>query len=234
MHSILLVASWLLVATSALTPMTTVLFHKPAGCVTTHSDNRDLPAQHERKTVYDHLPDGLKRMGTKWHAVGRLDLKTSGLLLMTTDGNLVKHVCDPETKLKKTYRALCMGHLEEERLEQLRQGVDLAGGLGFSAPCDVELEGYEGRSKTCLSIKISQGKNRQVRRMLHSVKSGVIELQRVSIGGLTLDGIEEPGDWRWVGDEEMLKFLDYKPPRLPLRRAQQHRRYFPGRRRRRS
>ena len=140
---------------------TALLLHKPKGCVTTHVDNRDLPADHEeRQTVYDHLPahllypwpeDGSESsMSTspRWHAVGRLDLKTSGLLIMTTDGGLVHHATSPSTKLVKTYEALCMGHLVDEDMERLSTGVDLAGGLGMSAPCVVKLEGYEGRAKT--------------------------------------------------------------------------------------
>mmetsp|Transcript_58683 Transcript_58683/g.107036 ORF Transcript_58683/g.107036 Transcript_58683/m.107036 type:complete len:266 (-) Transcript_58683:91-888(-) len=206
---------------------TAILFHKPTGCVTTHVDNQDLPVQKlARLTVFDHLPEHITgKNGPKWHAVGRLDLKTSGLLIMTNDGRLVHHATSPSTKLPKKYRALCMGHLLADDLERLRCGVDLAGGLGFSSPCAVQLEGYEGRSKTRLSITIQEGKNRQVRRMLHSIQSGVIELERVEIGGLTLEGIEEPGDWRYLSTEELTQKLGYDPSAQPFHSGAEHKRW---------
>ena len=158
-----------------------LLFHKPVGCVVTHADNKDLPSEKQRPTVFDLLPHVLTST-TRWHACGRLDLKTSGLLLLTTDGALVHAVTNPTqaVPIRKTYRALCMGILGEHHLQRLRDGVDLAGGLGMSAPAEVTLEGHEGRAKSRLRISICEGKNRQIRRMLHAIHSGVLELERVS------------------------------------------------------
>eukprot|EP00466_Bigelowiella_natans_P000655 jgi/Bigna1/126000/aug1.1_g708 len=217
-----------------------VLLHKPVGCVTTHRDNvipQFLPEAGSvsgeesctRKTVYDLLPEHLlddcgqgesKGNKPKWHAVGRLDVKTSGLLIITNDGGLVHHVTNPKSSnahpekkqnIWKTYRALCMGHLNESTMQQLRDGVDLKGGLGCSSPARVELEAYEGNTKTRLLIQINEGKNRQIRRMLHSVHSGVIALERISIGNITMEGVEEPGSWRFLSDAEVLTQLDYDP-----------------------
>ena len=85
-----------------------------------------------RPTVYDCMPDDLKCHGP-WHACGRLDLNTSGLLLVTNDGLLVHHVTNPDanaglTKVTKTYRALCMGILSDDQIKRLRDGVDIKGG----------------------------------------------------------------------------------------------------------
>lgn len=190
-----------------------ILFHKPTNCVTSHCDNKDLPADTvARPTVYDLLPTELRdrKRDFRFHAVGRLDLKTSGLLILTTDGGLVHHVTSPETKIAKTYNALCMGRLADEDIDQLRCGVDMAGGNGFSAPALVDVEGYEGK-KTRLRLTICEGKNRQIRRMLHAIQSGVMELERTHIGKLSLEGIEQPGEWRYLTVDEVKSHLSYQP-----------------------
>ena len=209
----LLPSSFSLLPRGAVKKFEAILFHKPTGCVTTHRDNQDLPVDTEaRPTVYDFLPCELRdrKKDSRFHAVGRLDLKTSGLLILTTDGRLVHHVTDPETKIEKTYVALCMGRLADEVVERLRRGVDMAGGNGFSAPARVDVEGYEGK-KTRIRLTICEGKNRQIRRMLHAVQSGVMELERTHIGNLDLSGIEKPGDWRYLTEEEVVSHLGYQP-----------------------
>ena len=106
-------------------------FHKPAGLVCTHGDELGRP------TVYDHFRSRVPAWMSEqpWHAVGRLDQNTSGLLLMTNDGALVHHVSNPTASCKgidKTYRARVMGHLDETVLCRLRSGVELSGGQGTS------------------------------------------------------------------------------------------------------
>ena len=162
----------------------TILMNKPVNTVTSHSDNEDIAQC--RQTVYELLPQELVEKG-KFHACGRLDVKTSGLLILTTDTKLVHYVTHPQedasSKLWKYYEALGMGHIEESDIQRLREGVDLQGSLGISHPARVELLSYstEGKKKTKLKIGIAQGKNRQIRRMLHSIGSGVMELCRVQI-----------------------------------------------------
>ena len=188
-----------------------LIFHKPCGLITTHHD------QLGRKTVYDALhellPD-LAKQDTTWHACGRLDQDTSGLLIITTDGQLVRHVTDPTVGagLTKRYRVRC--HLlADGALDQLRAGVELGGGLGTSSPAEVHVEAVQRKSHI-LSIGIREGKNRQIRRMLHAVGSGVMALERRSIGSLELGDLEV-GGVRWLSDNELQELLGYQPPTGP-------------------
>ncbi|MBL8787673.1 MAG: rRNA pseudouridine synthase, partial [Deltaproteobacteria bacterium] len=114
-------------------------YHKPRGVVTTHDDELG------RETVYDRLRATLDASLAveDWHAIGRLDQDTTGLLLVTNDGALVHHATQPATKVPKTYRALVKGRLDEGTLQALRDGVELSGGLGRSAPCEVLLEVHQ-------------------------------------------------------------------------------------------
>jgi pseudouridine synthase len=186
-------------------PRTIVLaFHKPVGLVTTHQD------EHGRETVYDRLvprlPPDLRSL--RWHAVGRLDKDTSGLLLFTNDGAFVHHATQPATGLEKTYLVLARRLLEEEDLGPLREGVELTGGLGRSGPAKVELLGH-GVATSWLSIRIAEGKNREVRRMLLAIDSQAIRLKRVEIGSLALLHVQ--GEWRRLSPREVKEKLGYPP-----------------------
>ncbi len=189
--------------------MIAILYNKPVNTVTTHRDQVDQQCAATRRTVYESidLPDEICRQSL--HAVGRLDVKTSGLLILTDDGNLVHQISNPSSpgvRVLKTYRALCMNVLSREQIHALRAGVDLQGGLGLSAPASVDVVEVLHK-KTVLDITISEGKNRQIRRMLHSIGSGVMRLERRQIGHLTLDGIEESGSWRILADREIQDLL---------------------------
>jgi pseudouridine synthase len=206
-----------------------IAYHKPAGLIVTHNDELNRP------TVYEHLAEQPGFPEGRWDAVGRLDLNTSGLLLLTNDGWLLRHVTDPTsgtTRLPKTYRVLASKVLGEAVLEQLRSGVELGGGLGQSGPAEVSLLGH-GKGSTRLLLTIREGKNRQVRRMLHAVGSAVVRLERESVGTLSLGslGSEEDrggdtqltlpvGAWRMLDEEEVRFHLEYEPRDLtPSRRA---------------
>ncbi len=152
------------------------------------------------------LPPAWQRL--EWHAVGRLDADTTGLLLFTTHGALLHAVTQPRFHLWKTYRALCAGLLDEPTLQRLRDGVPLTGGLGTSAPARVTLVQHQ-KATTWLDVQIHEGKNRQVRRMLLSVGSQVIRLTRTAVGGVTLDIPE--GNWRALTDAEVTEGLGYRP-----------------------
>jgi len=193
-----------------------VAYHKPKGLLTTHADELG------RETVYDRLrsllPGHLRAID--WHAIGRLDADTTGLLLFTDDGALVHHATQPRTKLLKTYRVLAKGLLDDEQVRRLREGVELTGGLGTSAPAEVEIEGFQ-KATTWVTMRIGEGKNRQVRRMLLAVGSQVIRLCRTHFGGIALEGLEE-GGWRLLTPEEIEVGLGYvareTPPQLDARR----------------
>lgn len=182
--------------------MTVLAFHKAVGLVTTHRDEQG------RETVYDRLraqlPPALRRIS--WHAVGRLDKDTSGLLLFTDDGGLVHHATQPSSGLTKTYRALARRRLSEADLDRLRHGVELSGGLGISAPAVVRLIEHQ-IATTWIELDLHEGKNREVRRMLLAIDSQVIRLERIRVGTLALD---LPVDgWRALSDEEVRAHLGY-------------------------
>ena len=189
----------------------TVAFHKPAGLVVTHRDELGRP------TAYDALRQVLPASDAadSWHACGRLDQNTSGLLLFTTDGALVRHVTDPTHGggLVKRYRAQCHS-LPSGALEQLRAGVDL-GNLGRTLPAEVQLEedasssSGAGATKTdWLVISIREGKNRQLRRMLHAVGSGIMRLERQAVGGVELGSLRE-GEVRFLSAAECKAALNW-------------------------
>ena len=181
-------------------PHRVLAYHKPAGVLVTHDDELNRP------TVYDNLPDD---DGARWHAVGRLDADTTGLLLLTNDGKLVQHVTDPVANtdgVVKEYRVRCGTTIDDDALAQLREGVELSGGLGSTQPADVELDD-EPRQ---LRVRIREGKNRQVRRMIQAVGSSVLQLHRERVGDLSLGelGLEE-GAWRALSDDEVESALGY-------------------------
>jgi pseudouridine synthase len=188
----------------------TVAYHKPRGLLTTHADELG------RETVYDRLrtilPPKLARL--RWQAIGRLDADTTGLLILTTDGGLVHHGTQPSSKVPKTYEVLAKGLLGDEVLERLRAGVELSGGLGRSGPCEVSRSGYRVAT-TDLVIRLTEGKNRQIRRMLLAVGSQVIRLHRAAIGTIALD-VPEDG-WRLLSPAEIADGLGYRPAPVKAR-----------------
>ena len=151
---------------------------------------------------------------SKLHAIGRLDADTSGLLLLTNDGRLLHHVTNPNAKteehehylvststttmttptapiINKTYRALIMGCHTEESLEPIKNGVDIGSNYITKPVDDLQIIEHPNHKSTIVSITISEGKNRQVRKMFHAIGSGVMKLQRTKIGEhLTLEGVQ--------------------------------------------
>lgn len=191
----------LLILNPPLAGTVALMFHKPGDLVVTHRDELG------RRTVYDSLADwdGLpaELCGVRWHAIGRLDRETTGLLLFTNDGSLVRHCTDPTSdgpSVEKEYRAV-VHKLDEEKLARLRAGVELSGGLGASAPAEVWVEA-EHRTTTTIRLCLREGRNRQVRRMLHAVGSGVMQLHRARVGGLSLGELPE-GSWRMLDQDEV-------------------------------
>lgn len=168
-----------------------LLLNKPSGYVTTMKDT------HDRPIVTDLLHD----MPYRVFPVGRLDFETEGLLLLTNDGEFAYRMTHPKFKLLKTYIATVRGNLTDERLEQLRKGILLEDGM--TQPADVKILRKE-RHKTMVKISISEGRNRQIRRMFAAVKNPVLELKRISIGSLTLDKLPV-GEYRHLTEAELQK-----------------------------
>lgn len=166
-----------------------LLLYKPKGYLTTYRDPEGRP------TVYDLLP-GVDEYVIP---VGRLDLDTSGLLILTNDTQFANHVMDPEFKVPKTYQIKAAGALTGEQLDALRQGVKLSDGM--TQPAQVKrLRGDAG--KTFLEMTITEGRNRQVRRMLEAVGSRVRKLVRTAIGPVRI-GTLEIGAVRELTHEEI-------------------------------
>lgn len=166
-----------------------ILLYKPKGYLTTYKDPQGRP------TVYDLIPDVDQFVGT----VGRLDLDTSGLLLLTNDNELAERMTNPEHELPKTYLIKAASLLSDEQLKQLSIGVELSDGP--TRPAKVERQ-RDSAKYTFLEMTITEGRNRQVRRMLEAVGSKVLKLVRTRIGPLTLEGLNI-GRWRELTAKEV-------------------------------
>jgi 23S rRNA pseudouridine2605 synthase len=166
-----------------------LLLYKPKGYITTYTDPQGRP------TVYD-----LVRDAEVWLVpVGRLDLDSSGLLLMTNDTQFAERLTNPDYKVPKTYQVKCADLLSDEQIEKLRHGVDLSDGP--TRPALVERLRDSGKY-THLLMSITEGRNRQVRRMVEAAGSKVIELVRVAIGPVRI-GELQIGKWRHLSEAEM-------------------------------
>lgn len=175
--------------------MVYVAMNKPVGVVTTASDPEGRP------TVLDVLKaeSARARALPRLFPVGRLDADTTGLLLLTNDGELTFRLTHPRYGVDKEYRALVRGRPDEEDLERLRRGVEIEGEK--TSPARVEETGRRG-GDTWLRVVIHEGRKRQVRLMLATAGHHVIELQRVRIGPLSLGNLE-PGRWRLLEAHEV-------------------------------
>lgn len=146
-----------------------IMLNKPKGYVTTSKE------QFDRKSVIDLIDTKLRVF-----PIGRLDMYTEGLLLLTNDGEFANIMMHPKHEIKKTYLVKVKGDITEKKLNSLKDGIDIGGYI--TKPADVCLNSNNNEIK----ITISEGKNRQVRRMCESVGLGVINLKRIRIGNLTL------------------------------------------------
>jgi pseudouridine synthase len=166
-----------------------LLLYKPKGYITTYTDPLGRP------TVYDLIRD----TGVWLVPVGRLDLDSSGLLLMTNDTQYAEHLTNPDYKSPKTYQVKCADLLSDGQIEKLRRGVDLRDGP--TRPAVVERL-RDSAKYTHLRMAISEGRNRQVRRMLEAAGSKVLELVRVAIGPVRI-GELQIGKWRHLTEAEV-------------------------------
>lgn len=176
-------------------------FHKPKGVVTAGTDPEEQGTVFERLAAA--LPSNLANYG--WHAVGRLDRDTTGLLLFTNDEGFVAHATSPTTHLKKRYVALVDGSPDEAKLEPLRKG--LAIGEETLRPAEAAVRG-----RGVVELTLTEGKHHQVRRMLDAVGLPVRGLHREAVGGLTLDVAEDAV--RALDDDEIRRHLGYEPRKL--------------------
>jgi pseudouridine synthase len=175
-------------------PKTYILLNKPRGYVTTVSDPQ------QRDTVLDLLPGGLRR-GVK--PVGRLDVQTEGLLLLSDDGDLARQVTHPSSGCEKEYVVKVSGVPAERDLERLRRGIRLEGRP--TRPCRIEriaTTRSAGEGNSWLRVVLTEGRTRQIRRMLEIIGHPVSKLKRVAIGPIRDDGLPT-GAHRRLADREV-------------------------------
>lgn len=165
------------------------MLNKPVGYITTSDDEKGRP------TVSELLADVPARV----FPVGRLDADTSGLLILTNDGDFANRVAHPSNRIEKTYIADVNGHVSDGALRALRGGVDIGGYTTRPAAVNVLSNGAHSAK---LELRISEGKNRQVRRMFEAVGLKVVQLERVAEGRLQL-GRLKPGSYRRLSPHEI-------------------------------
>jgi 23S rRNA pseudouridine2605 synthase len=165
-----------------------VLLNKPSGVLTTVRDDRS------RKTVID-----LISVSERLFPVGRLDLDTEGVLLLTNDGDLAYRLAHPKYEIEKVYEAWVEGLVDEDTCQMLKKGVAIKSGMIVSG--EVRIFKKE-RNRSKLEIRIHEGKKRQIKRMMKSVHHSVIILKRICFAGLTIKGLKT-GQWRDLTDQEV-------------------------------
>jgi 23S rRNA pseudouridine2605 synthase len=166
----------------------TILLHKPSGVVTTRSDPEG------RRTIYDVLGEEAGSL----IPVGRLDLATSGLLLLTTDTQLANRITDPDSAVARVYVVTVRGRIDDGAAQRLTEGV-VSGRHQLRASA-VTVRKASGR-ESHLTVELREGRNREVRRLFEAIGHEVTRLKRVRLGRLEL-GALQPGDWRELTRQE--------------------------------
>ena len=165
------------------------IMNKPKGVICTVADDR------KRKTVVDLLPEGVGRV----YPVGRLDYDTEGLLILTNDGELAFRLTHPSNEIPKTYLVRVEGTMTEKDLNPLRSGIELDGVLTKKSKAHI-VETHKDYTK--VHITITEGRNRQVRRMFEAIGKTVPFLKRIQIGNLKLSGLDR-GQSRKLSEAEI-------------------------------
>ena len=166
------------------------MFHKPAGCVTAVSDT-------QHKTVMDYMKDLTRK---DLNPVGRLDIDTEGLLLITNDGMLSHELLSPAKHVPKTYFAKIEGIVTEEDVNLFAEGVDI-GEKKTTKPAELKILRSDTVSE--IELTISEGKFHQVKRMFEAVDKKVVYLKRISMGNLVLDKDLKQGEYRSLTEVEI-------------------------------
>ncbi len=175
------------------------LLHKPRGMVTTLRDPEGRPS----------LSELLGGISERVYPVGRLDFHTSGALLLTNDGDLAQALLHPSREVPKTYIAKLNRQVDQRMIAELRQGVTLDDGYRTRPARVVEMRQEE--QKSWLEITITEGKNRQIHRMVEAVGPLVMRLSRLSFAGLSTEGLR-PGELRPLTDDELARLRrEYLP-----------------------
>ncbi|MDH7480410.1 MAG: pseudouridine synthase [Armatimonadota bacterium] len=172
-----------------------VLLNKPRGYTCTRRD------PHAAKVITDLV----KGVGVPLYPVGRLDVETEGLIILTNDGDFAYKITHPKFKVPKTYHAEVKGLITQDAIRQLRHGVRLDDGI--TQPALIKKVALNtARYTSSVDIVIYEGRKRQVRRMFDAIGYPVIKLTRTKIGGLEIRGLR-PGEWRFLTPEEVGNLL---------------------------
>lgn len=165
------------------------MFYKPKDCVTARNDAR-------HKTVMDYIHTNRCDL----FPVGRLDLDTEGLLLITNDGELAHALLSPVKHVKKVYEADIDGLVTKEDVRAFQQGIDI-GDDTLTRPAELEM--IEEKIPSRIRVTITEGRYHQVKRMFHAIGKPVLSLKRLSMGSLFLDGNLKPGEYRRLSEAEV-------------------------------
>ena len=178
-----------------------LLLYKPTGYLTTYRDPQGRP------TVYELIGDVEGFVSP----AGRLDFGTSGLLILTNDTGFAERLTNPQYKVPKTYQVTCATRLGDDEIERLRRGVTLSDGL--TQPAEVRRLRDTGKH-TVLEMTLTEGRNRQVRRMLEAVGSKVLKLVRIAIGPVRIGDLPI-GKWRALTRAEVAALSGTRSGRRP-------------------
>lgn len=188
-----------------------VVYFKPEGEVTTRSDPEGRP------TIFNSLP---KLRKGRWIAVGRLDINTSGLILLTTDGELANRLMHPSRQVEREYAVRILGEVDDDMLGRLARGVELEDGMGkFDAVIDAGGQG----ANHWYHVILKEGRHREVRRLWESQGVKVSRLIRVRYGPISLERRLKPGGSVQLGDEQVNQLLEAVEMNPEKTRAVKHR-----------
>ncbi|MGL4569598.1 MAG: pseudouridine synthase [Clostridium sp.] len=165
-----------------------ILLNKPEGYITSLSDEKG------RKTILD-----LVNVKERIFPIGRLDYDSSGLLLLTNDGDIYNKIIHPRVKISKRYVAVVKGRFSDDEIKKFSEGIDIGGYI--TAPCEIKEISYDNKIST-VEVSIHEGKNRQVRKMCSAFNHDVLSLKRISVGDITL-GYVKRGEYRNLTDTEL-------------------------------
>ena len=175
--------------------LTYIRYYKPAGYITTMDDEKG------RKTIYDILPDTVKNL----KPVGRLDKDSTGLLIMTNDGDLLNELIHPSIRIPKVYRVCVQGKLNQNHLEQMAKGIEIEPGkMAYAESMIVDFEG----KNTALQVVLYQGLNRQIRKMMDYLGHPVVSLKRLSHGPIDILGLKK-GQFKYLKPKQISDLKNY-------------------------
>lgn len=175
--------------------LTYIRYYKPAGYITTMDDEKG------RKTIYDILPEEVQNL----KPVGRLDKDSTGLLILTNDGDFINEMAHPSIKVPKVYRVIAQGKLNLNDLVLMEKGIEIEKGqIAFAFSRIIEFD----NKNTVLEMVLYQGLNRQIRKMLDSLAHPVISLKRLSMGPVDLQGLKK-GQFKYIKPKQVQQIKNY-------------------------